>query len=787
MSSSALALGRSRLRRRSLLLLLAATLMAALLPVLSDAQPSGAATPTTGQGLWMVAQDGGIFSYGDAGFFGSTGNIKLNQPVVGMAGTPSMKGYWMVASDGGIFAFGDAGFFGSTGAMKLNKPIVGMASTPSGKGYWLVATDGGIFAFGDAKFYGSTGSLTLNQPIVGMAATATNQGYWLVAADGGLFSFGDAKFYGSSAAGGRKVVGMIPTPSGMGYYQATDAGEVIGFGDAYLSVPAARLNQKMIGLAAAHKPAADPTATSVVPTDPTTPTGPGGTTPTTAPDGSNLLSAAQKVAQSGKPNVMVIVMDDMRVQGIMDDPTVLPKTKQWLAGGGTTFTEGYATTPLCCPERGTIWSGRLPHNHGIVDNYDGDTLDRNWIIPTYLKGAGYHTALVGKFMTDWHYATVEKGRYDLDPMFDDFSAFQGGYVDVPFMTKNPGDTKVGYERTSDPADSASDDSSDFIGDKVNQFVNAYEANDAQPWYIHVTPHAPHDDTTEPFFKWPARFNDVDMSPYQPTPAASVEGLEAPDAKAQKADKVKAIQGKTIPLSMVQTYHDGMLKTLLAADEAIDKIMRNLEAKGELDNTLVVFTSDNGYSWGERGVDSKGWPWAEDTNVAFLVRWPGVVAAGGMDSRPVGGEDILPTLLDAAQYTPPQFGHPLDGRSFLPGQPGKEFKLLEFGPRIGTNPTREGAGCSDPNGGSCYQPHREIPTWASMRTERYQYIEWYETDNTTLQTVNGREYYDLTTDPWQLQNLLADGNPANDPDVNALSTRLREMRTCTGTTGATACP
>ena len=98
-----------------------------------------------------------------------------------MAPTPDGKGYWLVASDGGIFSFGDAGFYGSTGAITLNKPIVGMAPTPDGKGYWLVASDGGIFSFGDAGFYGSTGAITLNQPIVGMAPTPDGKGYWLVA------------------------------------------------------------------------------------------------------------------------------------------------------------------------------------------------------------------------------------------------------------------------------------------------------------------------------------------------------------------------------------------------------------------------------------------------------------------------------------------------------------------------------------------------------------------------------------------------------------------------------
>ena len=136
---------------------------------------------------------------GDARFYGSTGAIPLNQPVVGMAATPDGRGYWLVAADGGIFAFGDASFYGSTGAIPLNQPVVGMAATPDGRGYWLVASDGGIFAFGDAGFYGSTGNIALTRPVVGMASAARGQGYWMVASDGGIFAFGDARFYGSAA------------------------------------------------------------------------------------------------------------------------------------------------------------------------------------------------------------------------------------------------------------------------------------------------------------------------------------------------------------------------------------------------------------------------------------------------------------------------------------------------------------------------------------------------------------------------------------------------------------
>ena len=98
-----------------------------------------------------MASDGGVFSYGDAGFFGSTGGDRLTRPIVEVAASPAGRGYWLVASDGGVFAFGDAAFFGSTGGVSLTRPIVGMAASPEGRGYWLVASDGGVFAFNPAS------------------------------------------------------------------------------------------------------------------------------------------------------------------------------------------------------------------------------------------------------------------------------------------------------------------------------------------------------------------------------------------------------------------------------------------------------------------------------------------------------------------------------------------------------------------------------------------------------------------------------------------------------------
>lgn len=198
------------------------------------APDTGRAGPTAkgpdGPGYWLLGRDGGVFSYGSAVFHGSTGAMRLNQPIVGMAARPDANGYWFVASDGGIFSF-NAPFFGSTGAIRLNKPIVGMAATPTGGGYWLVASDGGIFSFGDAAFYGSTGAMTLTEPIAGIVSSPTGHGYWLYARDGGVFTFGDARFNGSGAGfAPSPVVGMVSTHLGGGYWQVTSDGHVGTFG-----------------------------------------------------------------------------------------------------------------------------------------------------------------------------------------------------------------------------------------------------------------------------------------------------------------------------------------------------------------------------------------------------------------------------------------------------------------------------------------------------------------------------------------------------------------------------
>ena len=279
------------------------TLAAALALAVMPATPGGAQPPAPATGpaaYWLVASDGGVFTFGGVPFVGSAGGVHLSQPIIAMVAAPDSRGYWLLAADGGLFsygdalyhgsvpalpraahptapivamaptatgggywevaangsvyAFGDAAFFGSLGGKTINRPIVGIAATPDGNGYWLVASDGGIFAFGDALFFGSTGDKTLNRPIVGMAATPDGNGYWLVASDGGIFAFGDASFFGST--GGVKlnapILGMASTPDGSGYWLVASDGGIFTFGDAPFrgSTGGVRLAAPVVAMAA---------------------------------------------------------------------------------------------------------------------------------------------------------------------------------------------------------------------------------------------------------------------------------------------------------------------------------------------------------------------------------------------------------------------------------------------------------------------------------------------------------------------------------------------------------
>lgn len=423
---------------------------------------------------------------------------------------------------------------------------------------------------------------------------------------------------------------------------------------------------------------------------------------------------------SGRPNVVVINTDDMRA----DMATALPKIRQWLADGGTTFRNGYVSTPSCCPSRASLMSGRYVHNNG---QYQQQTLgfDLNLTIQRYLHDAGYLTGHAGKFL-HWLDLSVEA------PNFDRWTYFKGGYENVYMNFDGTVRRSQGYSTT-------------IVFDRAIEYVNDFEGrDDARPFYLYLAPIAPHDPSiAEP------KYASATVPAHQPDPSYM---------EADRADKPPFVRNQNPTAAAVQATRTAMIRTLYTVDDQVDRLMRHLQATGELANTLVIFTSDNGYLLGEHKATSKFLPYRKAVEVPFLVRWPGRVPAGAVDDRLVTHVDIAPTILAATGVS--QAHATLDGRDILAGT-ARQRALTEY--------------WNDPNN------NPNIPTWASIRTAAYQYTEYY--NSATPATVTFREYYNLQADPYQLVNLLADGVPANDPDTVPLSQTLQAARQCAGT----SCP
>jgi arylsulfatase A-like enzyme len=424
-------------------------------------------------------------------------------------------------------------------------------------------------------------------------------------------------------------------------------------------------------------------------------------------------SASPVSSASARPNVLVIVTDDQRV----DMLTVMDDTREIFGSGGVSFTNGYANTPLCCPARASIFSGRYAHNHGVRENGLPVGFDHQTTIQRYLHDAGYITGVVGKFFNGW--------SYKVDPPHFDRWAITGSksYTDATYNLNGEAVPVTEY-------------STDYIADRAVGFLQEFESDDATPWFLHVGSIAPHlpasvepDYATAPVPAWDWR------------PSAFEEDL---------SDKPPFVQGGGPAPTAERYVADDVQRALLSVDDLVQRVFGALEAQGEAADTLAFFVSDNGFQWVEHGLWGKDLPYDESVRIPFLARWPGVLGEGVVDARPVALLDMAPTIMDAAGLTPDPTT-PMDGVSLLRPSP-RTHVLTEAWPDDGP------------------------PIWASIRGPAFSYVEYYADDE---QSVVFREFYDLDDDPWQLDNALADAQTAGDPDVPALHDLLVTARSCAG--------
>jgi arylsulfatase A-like enzyme len=432
-------------------------------------------------------------------------------------------------------------------------------------------------------------------------------------------------------------------------------------------------------------------------------------------------------AQGEQPNILIIVTDDQRASGTMMR-SVMPFTRRVFGNGGTRFARAFATTPLCCPSRASIFTGQYVHNHRARQEDQGKRLNQESTVQYYLQNAGYRTAIFGKYLNGWD-VTVAPPYFDRWATFSRGLVFgSNGYYDLPFNVQGRMKTIGRY-------------STNYIANKATTFIQSTEADDARPWLLYVAPFAPH----YPAVPHPL-YADAPVRRFRPSPAM----LEK-----DRTDKPPFVQKASRSLDGVRRLRRQQLRTLMSVDDLVERIFAEIWNGGEGRRTLAFFMSDNGFLWREHGMTGKRVPYTDSIRIPLYVRWPGHVVAGGVDGRIGGNIDIAPTILEAAGITPRL---PMDGRSLL-GSWDRDRILTEFWNAPG------------------------VPTWASIRGPSYQYVEYYESDGTT---INFKEYYDLSRDPWQLTNLLGDQDPDNDPPPELLvelSDQLAADRLCVGT----ACP
>jgi arylsulfatase A-like enzyme len=420
-----------------------------------------------------------------------------------------------------------------------------------------------------------------------------------------------------------------------------------------------------------------------------------------------MLAPVQAMGAAPKeppPNLLVVITDDQAAENTLE---VMPQTRRRIGRQGVTFRQAHVTTPKCCPSRATFFTGRYVHNHGVISNSRASELPHDQTIHYLLQREGYRTAIFGKFLNSW--------PVEIDPpFFDEWAISNGGFEEGYWNINSRVRTKEEY-------------TTDLIADRAVGFIRrADRRNDEQPWLAWVTPHAPHHPSV------PARRH---RSRSLPSFTSSPAMLET-----DWSDKPDFLEAARNNEATLVTVRDDGRRSLLAVDEMVGRLLDEIKARREVDNTLVVFTSDNGFMFGEHGgVVGKDLPYPASTRVPLLARWPGHFRPRRTNTKFVTNIDVAATMLEAAGLE-----RETDGRSLL--APGRRSELFV-----------ESRGSYNEDGA------RALPAFRSVTTRGYRYAEYYRNGSYDLLF---REYYDLYHDPWELQNVVTDLDPAR---IGELST------------------
>jgi arylsulfatase A-like enzyme len=431
-----------------------------------------------------------------------------------------------------------------------------------------------------------------------------------------------------------------------------------------------------------------------------------------------------------RPNIVLILTDDQSLDSLPHEPPVMPQLQSMMrdpADHWITFSNAFLNTPLCCPSRASILTGQYSHHTGVRTNYDGELLDESSTVATWLHSAGYRTGLIGKYVNGYP--------------FGPSSYVPAGWD--RWLVKRQGGQSTAYYRyvlidqgfPEYRGDGPGNYSTDVYAGAAASFIRS--APPGRPFFLEVAPTAPHRPWTE-----------------APRDAGALRGLrisEPPSVGEEDvSDKPAWVRGLR-PLDAqrraeLRADHRRSFETLLSVDDLVVQVIRALQVRGALANTVIVFMTDNGFSFGEHRWVGKTCAYDECIRTPLLVRFPG--ASSHVESRLVSNVDLAPTFAELAGIEPPS---PVDGMSLVP--------LLE---EESSTPWRTGVLAE-------YVGDPKVPAWWEVRTEDFAYVEL---------ATGETELYDLTgvigsADPYELQNRAAD--PAYAAVRARLAARLAALR------------
>ena len=439
---------------------------------------------------------------------------------------------------------------------------------------------------------------------------------------------------------------------------------------------------------------------------------------------------------SQTPNLVVITTDDQTLESLR----VMTRTSKLFSEQGTTFTNAVVSFPVCCPSRATWLTGRYAHNHGVRDNVAPlggvQAFDDSDTVATQLANAGYRTAFVGKYLNGYgrHGLAAPPGWTSWHALVDPTT-----YSSYDYDVTN-GDLITHYGTASQ------DYQSDVLSDLAVREIEATPAD--TPLFLSLNFHAPHGESAERSLGT--------LADEPPVPAPRHRGRFAnerlPAAATVRGDGPypPVVANRPPPtdadMAAALSRYRAELESLLAVDDGVLKVTLALGREHRLDNTVLVFTSDNGTFHGEHGLaNGKYYPYEPALRVPLLVRGPGFTPGSVVDAQ-TSNVDLAPTLLDAAGIESELDGVPLQEIASRPDSFSTRATLIEG------KPMTERSG--------------ELPGYVGVRTAGWTYVKWAD---------GFEEAYDITTDPQQTTNLVGSALP----ELSELRSLTDQLAGCAG--------